>query len=217
MGKLYPNSGVEVRGFVARFYDQIMDGASLGFYPRFIRSAVDKMNIRPGDHILDLGCGTGRNSLLMHSRLGDQGQVVGVDISPVMEKHFMKKTRGVPRVSFLHQRIDVPFELDYPFDKVLISFVIHGFPHESRLQIIENIHRNLKPGGSLFILDYAEFSLAEMPASHRLVFKFIECKYAFDHIERDWKRVLQDHGFGGFEEHFWFKNYVRLLKASKSF
>jgi len=215
MGKLYPSSGVEVRGLVARFYDQIMDTASLGFYPRFIRSAVDKMNICPEDRILDLGCGTGRNSLLMHRRLGEKGEVIGVDISPVMERHFMKNTLGVPRVSFLHQRIDVPFTLEHPFDRVLISFVIHGFPHENRLQIIENIHRNLKPGGSLFLLDYAEFSLAGMPASHRFLFKFIECEYAFDHIKRDWKHILQDHGFEGFEEHFWLKNYVRLLEASK--
>ena len=215
MEKLYPNSGVEVRGLVARFYDQIMDGASLGFYPRFIRSAVDKMNIQPEDHILDLGCGTGRNSLLMHSRLGEKGEIVGVDISPIMEKHFMKNTRNVSRVSFLHQRIDVPFTLEHPFDKILISFVIHGFPHESRLQIIDNIHSNLKPGGSLFILDYAEFSFARMPAFHRILFKLIECEYAFDHIERNWKNILENHGFGGFKEHFWLKNYIRLLEASK--
>lgn len=213
MSKLYADSGVEVQGLTARYYDQIMNSLSLGFYSRFIRSAVDKMNIQPEDHILDLGCGTGRNVLLMHRHLGEKGHVIGMDISPIMEKQFRKNLRDFPNVDFFHQRIDIPFTLDYPLDKIFISFVIHGFPNEIRLQIIENIHRNLKPGGSLFILDFAEFSFIDMPVLYRLIFKAIECKYAFDYIERDWKKILIDHGFSEFEEHFWFRNYVRLLRA----
>jgi len=215
MEKLYPNSGVEVRGLVAHFYDRIMDFGSLGFYRSFIRSAVEKMNIQPDDQILDLGCGTGRNSLLMHRHIGSQGRVTGMDISPIMEKQFRKNTDGVSGVEFMHQRVDVSFDLNRPVDKVLMSFVLHGFPHEVRLRTIDNIHRNLAPGGNLLILDYGEFSFAEMPAFPRLVFKAIECEYAFDYIERDWKRILQGYGFGGFEDHFWLKGYIRLLKATK--
>ena len=215
MSKLYPDSGVEVQGLAARYYDQIMNGMSLGLYPRFIRSAVEKMNIQSEDQILDLGCGTGRNSLLMHRHLGEKGQVVGMDISPIMENQFRKNTRDFHGVSFRRQRVDVPFTFDHRLDKVLMSFVIHGFPHEIRLRAIENIHRNLKPGGSLFILDFAEFSLADMPVFYRLPFKAIECKYAFDYIERDWKEILRGYGFDKFEEHFWFRNYVRLLRAQK--
>ena len=43
----------------------------------------------------------------------------------------------------------------------------------------------------------------------------IECKYAFDYIERDWKQILANYDFNGFEEFLFFKNYVRLLKAQK--
>lgn len=45
--------------------------------------------------------------------------------------------------------------------------------------------------------------------------KKIECKYAFDYIKRDWKGILKENGFDSFTEAFYFKNYVRLLKAVK--
>ncbi|MEA3477498.1 MAG: hypothetical protein U9R60_04915 [Bacteroidota bacterium] len=43
----------------------------------------------------------------------------------------------------------------------------------------------------------------------------IECKYAFDFINRDWKTLLGDAGFFFFTEHHHMKKYVRLLKAVK--
>jgi uncharacterized protein YbjT (DUF2867 family) len=47
-------------------------------------------------------------------------------------------------------------------------------------------------------------------------FKKIECKYAFDFIKRDWKEILKAYDFVTFHEHFYFKNYVRLLHAVKN-
>jgi hypothetical protein len=43
----------------------------------------------------------------------------------------------------------------------------------------------------------------------------MECSYALDFIERDWKRILEQRGFHNFEEHSFFSGYVRLLKAVK--
>ena len=65
------------------------------------------------------------------------------------------------------------------------------------------------------MLDYAEFNTNDMPPLHRFIFKKIECKYAFDFIGRDWKQILESNNFSDFEEFFFFKNYVRLLKAQK--
>ncbi len=54
-----------------------------------------------------------------------------------------------------------------------------------------------------------------MPLYLRLPFRLLECPYAFDFITRDWQAVLAKMGFGGFEQHLFFKGYVRLLKAIK--
>ncbi|HKK41876.1 MAG TPA: class I SAM-dependent methyltransferase, partial [Bacteroidales bacterium] len=60
--RIYPESGVELTPFTARNYDRVMNIGSFGKYSGFIKSAVKEMNIKEGDHILDLGCGTGRNA-----------------------------------------------------------------------------------------------------------------------------------------------------------
>jgi demethylmenaquinone methyltransferase/2-methoxy-6-polyprenyl-1,4-benzoquinol methylase len=214
--KIYPDSGVELNEFVAKNYDKIMNTISFGIYRRFIHRAVKEMGVSLGDNILDLGCGTGRNARLMLDYAGKKGKLTGIDISEDMEKQFLQKFEGNPNVTFLNQRIDQPFTLEEKFDKVFISFVIHGFPHEVRSTVIQNALNNLKPGGAFYILDFAEFDMKKMPAHHRFIFKKIECKYAFDYIERDWKAILSDAGFSAFEENFYMKKYVRLLKAVKT-
>jgi demethylmenaquinone methyltransferase/2-methoxy-6-polyprenyl-1,4-benzoquinol methylase len=101
------------------------------------------------------------------------------------------------------------------FDKAFISFVLHGFPQEARKQITRNAFKALKKNGEFFILDYNEFSLKEMPFYLKIPFKFAECPYAFDFIEKDWKKILAGEGFSYFEENLFFKKYIRLLKAKK--
>ncbi len=214
--KIYPDSGVELTKFTAKNYDKIMNAISFGIYKRFIHRAVKNMGISVGDNILDLGCGTGRNARLMLDYAGTKGRLTGIDISKEMEMQFILKFDGKPNVTFINQRIDQPFTLEEKFDKVFISFVIHGFPHEVRNTVIQNAFNNLKPGGAFYILDFAEFDMNKMPAHHRFIFKKIECKYAFDYIKRDWKEILTTAGFSDFEESFYLKNYVRLLKAVKA-
>ncbi|NQT26069.1 class I SAM-dependent methyltransferase [candidate division KSB1 bacterium] len=213
--KIYPESGVELNSFSAGNYDKVMNIASLGLYCGFIRKAIKAMNIQDGDKILDLGCGTGRNACVMAKYLNGDGKITGMDVSSIMEKQFRKKCTQHQNVEFIRQRIDQPFDISEKFDKIFISFVIHGFPHQVRQTVLENVSKHLKPGGAFFMLDFAEFNMNAMPSLFHFIFKNIECKYAFDFIERDWKRILTGYHFSGFEEFFFFKNYVRLLKAKK--
>jgi len=215
LNRIYPESKVEIQGFMACQYDKIMDIMSFGLYDKFIKRAVKNLNIQPDDFIVDLGCGTGRNACLMHAYLSKKGILIGMDISDEMGVQFKKKCMKYDNVSFRKRRIDIPFELEKPIDKAFISFVIHGFPHEVRLNVIENVYNSLKPGGQFCILDFNEFSLKDMPFYYRIPFKLGECPYAFDFIKRDWKAILRDKGFIDFDEHFMFKNYVRLLVAHK--
>ncbi|MBN2482152.1 MAG: class I SAM-dependent methyltransferase [Bacteroidales bacterium] len=214
--KIYPDSGVELKEFTAKNYDAIMNLATLGFYKGFIKKAIHHMNIQPGDQILDLGCGTGSNAKLMYRYLNEKGHITGLDISEHMERQFRYNFKYNKRTEFIKQRIDVPFNLQKCYDKVFISFVIHGFPHEIRSIVIQNAHNHLKTGGKFFILDFAEFDMDNMPALHRFIFKKIECKYAFDFIKRNWKELLNKIGFHSFTEHFYVKNYIRLLSAQKN-
>jgi len=215
MKKIYPDSGVELKSFTAKHYDKIMNIASLGFYRGFIHKAIKAVNIKPSDKILDLGCGTGRNACIMKKYLENNGSITGIDISTVMQEQFDKNCSKNSNIKFIRKRIDQPFLLNEKFDKIFISFVIHGFPHKVRKTVIENVINNLKSGGEFVMLDYAKFDMDTMPIFYRLIFKTIECKYAFDFIIKDWKQILNEYGFTSFEEHFFIKKYVRLLKAVK--
>ena len=216
MGGYYPESKVEVKGFTAVHYDALMDIGTFGSYSRFLNRAVELMGIRPADRILDFGAGTGRNACVMARCLSREGGLTGVDISSEMVAQFEKKCAGFPNVRVVRARIDRPLPFEEKFDKAFISFVIHGFPQDAREAILESVLAALKTDGHLFILDYSEFSLEDMPFYLRVPFKAIECPYAFDFIARDWKQILAGHGFADFEESFFFRDYVRLLKARKT-
>lgn len=215
MSRFYPDSKVEIQGLSARFYDNLLNTASLGAYSSFIKKAIRLINITPDDAILDFGAGTGRNALLMHRYLTGDGKVLGLEISEEMLIQFKKKTKKFDRISVLNQRIDQPFTLDRKFDKVFVSFVFHGFPFEIQKNILRNAANALKQGGQFIMLDFNEFVTDETPLYFRVPFKILECRYAFEYVERNWKQIMSNFGFGSFTEKQFFGNHIRLLTAEK--
>jgi len=215
MRKLYPESKVEIRGFMARYYDIGLDIATLGSYLPFIKKVIRMAKIKPDDRILDLGAGTGRNACLMAKYLSEKGELIGVDISKDMIAQFEKRCANFPNVKIINRKINQTLPYKNDFNKVFISFVLHGFPQNARKVIIENAFQSLKQNGEFLILDYNEFSLSDIPFYFRLAFKLMECPYAFDFIEKDWKKILANAGFNNFREHFFFGNFIRLIRAVK--
>ena len=215
MDNYYPKSKVEIKGFMARYYDTLMNIVTFGKYSSFIEKAIESMRIKPSDRILDLGAGTGRNACAMMKYLSKEGKLMGVDISPEMIFQFRKKCANFLNAKIIYARVDQPLPFRERFDKVFISFVLHGFPQDAREVIIESVFEVLKVNGSFFILDYNEFSYDEAPFYLKVSFKLVECPYAFDFVGRNWKEILASHNFGNFEESLFFKDYVRLLEAKK--
>jgi len=215
MKKLYPESKVEVTGFMARYYDIGLDIATFGGYLPFMKQVMSTAEIKPDDRILDLGAGTGRNACLMAKYLSEKGELIGVDISEDMIAQFRKRCADFPNAKVTNRRIDQSLPYNNKFTKVFMSFVLHGFPQNVRMLIIANAFKALRYGGELLVLDYNEFLLPKLPFYLRIPFKILECPYAFDFIEKDWKKILAGVGFNDFEEHFFIHQCVRLLKAIK--
>ena len=215
MEKFYPDSGVEIQGFTAKFYDGLMNVMTFGSYSLFIKKAIDSMNINQNDRILDFGAGTGRNALLINKHLSEKGEILGLEISELMITQFKNKTKNFKNLNIINQRIDQPFELEEKYDKVFISFAFHGFPFDIQKNIIQNAYNVLKENGEFIILDFNEFVTDKTPLYFRVPFKIIECKYAFEYVERDWKQILSEFGFSDFQEKLFFGRHIRLLKAKK--
>jgi ubiquinone/menaquinone biosynthesis C-methylase UbiE len=208
-------SKVEIGAWGARYYDLLLNVLSLGRYSYFIRQVIEKIGIKSGQSILDLGSGTGKNECFMAEKVGPYGKIVGVDISNEMLSRARKRCRNYPNIIFNKQRAELPLPYREDFEVVFISFVLHGFENTQKLWIINNAYQALKAGGSFYILDYAEFDLRRAWFPLRWAFTHWECQLAVEFLELDIKEMLQSQGFSNFEEEFFFKRYLRLLKAAK--
>jgi len=214
--RLYPDSKVEVRGIGARHYDFFMNLLSFGIYRIFIQNVIKKMDIQAGHRVLDFGAGSGRNACIMRRYFGESGELLGLDIGEEMSKSFHRKCDKFTNVSLENRRIDVEHTPKKPFDKVFISFVLHGLPQKSRIEVLKNAYRALKPKGMFHILDYGEYDPKKKPFYVRWYFHYAECPYAADYVKRDWRKLLGEAGFGNFRKKSYFWGLVRLLTAEKT-
>ncbi len=86
---------------VARVYDLV---SAEPVYRRGRRLAIPLLDLRPGDTVVDIGCGTGLNFPLLARAVGPDGLVVGVDASTQMlaQAHRRRLGDAAPRVRLVH-------------------------------------------------------------------------------------------------------------------
>jgi ubiquinone/menaquinone biosynthesis C-methylase UbiE len=205
---------IETSGVKARFYDQFVFLGTFGLYQKLLRRVVADMEIGATDRILDLGAGTGKNALLMNRYL-DGGSITALEIGREMCRQFARKCGNLDNIHLENRRIDSHLPYRDQFDKVLLSFVLHGFEAQQRREIVLNAHRALKPGGRLLIFDWNEFDLEESGRVMRFFMRHIECEPALDFISNELSESLLACGFSGVESMLYVKNRIRLLSAKK--
>jgi ubiquinone/menaquinone biosynthesis C-methylase UbiE len=141
-------------GHMARYYDLVMLFLTFGREKTLRRKTLDLAQIKPGDKVLEIGCGTGTLTLAAKTRTGVSGEVVGIDIAPEMIAVARRKAaRKGSKVLFQVGGIENISFPDDRFDTVLCSFMIFHMPEEVRIKGFKEIYRVLKSGGHLFIID----------------------------------------------------------------
>lgn len=116
------------------------------------KRAVEALRLRPGDTVVEIGCGTGLNLPLLRDAVGDTGRVIGVDMTDAMLQKALK------RVASRRWR-DVELTLGdaaaYRFpegvDAILSTFAITLVPQFDR--VIERGARALREGGRWVVAD----------------------------------------------------------------
>ena len=170
---------------VARIYDPLLNP----FLSRVRREITLACLHRGLTRVLDFGCGTGGQCILLH-RHGLR--VTGMDASVSMLAQAKRKSPG--DITFVQAQATRAVFAPNTFDGVIMSFVLH----ENSPQIINNLMsqglRVLKPGGTLFLLDYQTPDTLPQAVAH-LGVACIERGAGLEHY-RNYRRFLQSGGIG---------------------
>ena len=137
-------------------YDSYMKKVTLGRERVLREETVNLAQVKAGDCVLEIGCGTGTLTLAAKRRVGASGKAFGIDIIPGMiEASQRKAAEANEEITFRSGSIDdIPFSANQ-FDVVMCSFMIFHMSETVRRKGIAEIYRVLKPQGRLLVLDLA--------------------------------------------------------------
>ena len=149
MNKKFTDPNTEIQEFVKRFENEARD-----VYAKR-REITRAVGLRPGDAVADIGAGTGLFTFLFVEPVGPKGTVYAVDIGPAFVKYIAEqaKQRGHERI--VKTVLNTPDSAELPIGSIDIAFICdtyHHFEHPEKM--LASIHRALRPGGRLIIIDF---------------------------------------------------------------
>lgn len=155
-------------------------------------------SLKPGEKVVDLGCGGGLDVFLAASKVGPTGKAVGIDMTPEMLELARKNAatgnggRPITNVEFYQATIDKLPLPDASIDCVISNCVINLAPDKPA--VFREIIRVLKPGGRLAVSDIA----LKKPLPEEIgrdLMAYVGCIAGAILIE-DYRRQLMVAGFG---------------------
>lgn len=162
----------EVFHSVAKKYDLMNDLMSAGLHRLWKRFTVAQAGLRHGMKVLDVAGGTADLTRLFLQEVGDTGQVVLTDINFSMlnegRDRMLNEGKTPPTVQCDGERL--PFPGDY-FDCVSVGFGLRNMTHKD--QALAEMHRVLKPGGRLLVLEFSKIWKPLEPAYDLYSFKLL--------------------------------------------
>lgn len=156
---------------------------------KFRNRLIDYLNPKDEERILEFGYGTGQNLIIAIAR-NKSTYFTGLDIDPkvkhISEKKFMDLDLEIGLDLYGGQVFPYP---DKSFDKVFSSLVFHQLDRETKLLCLREIHRVLKPEGTLIIGDWGKAKSNLM----RVLFYVVQILDGFHTTADNVKGLLPDY------------------------
>jgi SAM-dependent methyltransferase len=169
--------------------------------PDAVKEQALWFGISPGARVLDVGCGPGKTTSLLHDLIQPYGEAVGVDIAESRISHARSFYGEKPGIEFHVRDVRQPMKDLGQFDFIWVRFLLEYY-RDGAFDIIKNISANLKPGGCICLLDLDHNCLShwEMPSAiETIVIKAMlhaQDSYNFDlYAGRKFYAHLYDLGF----------------------
>lgn len=190
-----PRTKEEAKRFydrVSRLYDYLA-----GFERKYAEMALDRLSIREGEIVLEIGFGSGRCLKRIAERVGDTGKAYGIDISLGMlevTKRRLNRAGLTGRFElYCGDAASLPYG-DSAFDAVFTSFTLELFDTPEIPKVLQEIRRVLKQRGRLGVASLSKekggaISLRLYEWAHRRWPKYIDCRPIY--VERS----LKDAGY----------------------
>lgn len=181
---------------------------------------VAQMNVGTGENVLEIGCGTGRN-LVVLARKFPNARFFGLDASNEMLKTAQAKidVENVKNITLKNALADdfdfqKTFDLTEPFDAIFFSYSISMIP--TWKESIRNALQNLKNGRSFYIVDF--YDQKDLPAWFRRILKSWLKQF---HVKypKDLPAYLEDlerQGFGRLSVESIYKSYAFIAEFEKA-
>ncbi len=147
---------------------------------------VDSLDLKPGTVIADIGAGTGLFTKLFSPKVGVNGKVYAVDISKVFVDNIRRLSRemGLDNVEAV---LNTPDDVKLPYAAVDIAFICDTYHHfEYPQTTLASIHRSLRLGGELIVIDYRKL-------------KGTSSNWVMSHVRADKAAVIKEIEAAGFE------------------
>jgi len=202
-------------GRLSRLYDFGIRNAFrwVGGEIAFRCGIVEAADVRAGNHVLDVACGTGTLLALLAACAGPDGRAVGVDMSGEMLEVARQKVR-MAQVEFLKANAEaLPFE-DASFDRVTASLAIHEMNRKGRENALAEMLRVLRPGGLLALADLRRPDTLKTRLGMRFV-KLAETDTLDDMWSDGLWREMGEAGFKDLRRHISGRGFFEVIVGRK--
>ena len=137
-----------------KFYDKLGPGHDRAeiYEGKAKQRGLAMLNPQPGQHVLNVGVGTGKEHALLQAAVAPDGLAFGLDLSPVMLRLAFGRT-GTPLCRA--NAVALPYSTA-TFDSLFSSYLLDLLPAALLSQLLAGFYRVLKPGGQLVLVSLTE-------------------------------------------------------------